>query len=115
MVDHTSPLPGLSPVTGKPVIGRFDGGRLSSDGGLLVLREMAKRLRFTDRVAACIEDPRDPTRTVRSLADIIGFLWKVALHGRRRKATHQTLVIASVMGRWQSSLRTRRGTRPVTP
>ena len=26
-----------------------------------------------DRLAACIEDPRDPTRTVHSLADIIGF------------------------------------------
>jgi hypothetical protein len=73
MVDHTLPLPGLSPVAGKPVIGRFDGGRLSSDGGLLVLREVAKRLGVADRLAACIEDPRDPTRTVHSLADIIGF------------------------------------------
>ena len=44
MVDHTLPLPGLSPVAGKPVIGRFDGRRLSSDGGLLVLREVEKRL-----------------------------------------------------------------------
>lgn len=55
------------------MIGRFDGGRLSSDGGLLVLREMAKRLGGADRLAACIEAPRDPTRTVHSLADIIGF------------------------------------------
>ena len=73
MVDHTLPLPGLSPVAGKPVIGRFNGGRLSSDGGLLVLREVAKRLGVADRLAACIEDARDPTRTVHSLADIIGF------------------------------------------
>ncbi len=73
MADHTLPLPGLSPVAGKPVIGRFDGGRLSSDGGLLVLQEVAKRLRIADRLAACIENPRDPTRTVHSLADIIGF------------------------------------------
>ena len=28
-VDLTLPLPGLSPVCGKPVIARFDGGRLS--------------------------------------------------------------------------------------
>ncbi|RTR07529.1 transposase, partial [Azospirillum griseum] len=63
----------LSPVTGKPVIGRFDGGRLSSDGGLLVLREVERRLRVAERLAGCIEDPRDPLRTVHSLTDIIGF------------------------------------------
>jgi hypothetical protein len=33
-VDLTLPLPGLSPVCGKPIVARFDGGRLSSDGGI---------------------------------------------------------------------------------
>ncbi|MGA1861225.1 IS1380 family transposase [Azospirillum sp. 11R-A] len=73
MVDPTLPLPGLSPVAGKAVVGRFDGGRLSSDGGLLVLREVEKRLRVAERLAGSIEDPRDPVRTTHSLADIIGF------------------------------------------
>ncbi len=36
----TPPLPGLLPVAGKPIIARFDGGALSSDGGLLALREI---------------------------------------------------------------------------
>jgi hypothetical protein len=40
MVDATPFLPGLSPVQGKAVIARFDGGRLSSEGGLLALREI---------------------------------------------------------------------------
>ena len=39
MVDLTPFLPGLSPLQGKAVIARFDGGRLSSEGGLLALRE----------------------------------------------------------------------------
>ena len=39
MVDATPFLPGLSPVRGKAVVARFDGGRLSSEGGLLVLRK----------------------------------------------------------------------------
>jgi hypothetical protein len=39
-VDPTLPLPGLSPVLGKPVVARFDGGRLSSDGGVLLLAEV---------------------------------------------------------------------------
>ncbi len=45
MVDLTLLLPGLSPIEGKELVARFDGGRLSSDGGLLVLREIEHRLR----------------------------------------------------------------------
>jgi hypothetical protein len=73
MVDPTLPLPGLSPIAGKEVVARFDGGRLSSDGGLLVLREIEQRLKVADRLAACIDDPRDPGSTVHTVADIIRF------------------------------------------
>src|SRR5512147_2901195 len=73
MVDPALPLPGLSPVAGKEVVARFDGGRLSSDGSLLVLREIERRLGIADRLAACIADPRDPGSTVHPLADIIRF------------------------------------------
>lgn len=44
MVDPSLPLPGLSPVEGKEVFARFDGGQLSSDGGVVVLREIERRL-----------------------------------------------------------------------
>jgi hypothetical protein len=37
------PLPGLSPVSGKTVITKFDGGLLSSDGGVMALREVEQR------------------------------------------------------------------------
>ena len=40
MNDPMLPLPGLSPVCGKKVVARFDGGELSSDGGVVVLREV---------------------------------------------------------------------------
>jgi hypothetical protein len=42
MVDVTPFLPGLSPIQGKAVVARFDGGRLSSEGGLLALREIER-------------------------------------------------------------------------
>ena len=67
------PLPDLSPVSGKTVIAKFDGGLLSSDGGILVLREIEQRLRVADRLAACIQDPRLPDQITHSLADIIRF------------------------------------------
>ena len=44
MDDLMLPLPGLSPVGGKLVVARFDGGCLSSDAGVLVLREIEQRL-----------------------------------------------------------------------
>ena len=52
MVDATPLLPGLSAVQGKVIVARFDGGRLSSEGGLLALREIERRLGLADRHAA---------------------------------------------------------------
>src|SRR4030081_2276340 len=73
MVDLTSFLPGLSPVQGKAVVARFDGGGLSSEGGLLALREIERRLGVADRLANCLGDPRAPERGVHRLAEIIRF------------------------------------------
>ena len=72
-VEATPPLPGLSPAGGKPLIARFDGGQLSSDGGLLALREVEQRLGIGDRLAACIDDPRAPERIQHRLAAILRF------------------------------------------
>jgi hypothetical protein len=73
MCDLTPMLPGLSSVAGKTVVAKFDGGRLSSDGGLLMLREAEHRLRVADRLASCINDPRSPELITHSLAAIIRF------------------------------------------
>src|SRR5215218_10140104 len=72
-VEPTPPLAGLSPVAGKPLIARFDGGQLSSDGGLLALREVERRYGIADRLAACINDPRSPERIQHALAAILRF------------------------------------------
>jgi hypothetical protein len=44
MTEATLFLPGLSPVSGKTITATFDGGTLSSNGGVLLLREIEKRL-----------------------------------------------------------------------
>lgn len=72
-VDLTLPLPGLSPICGKPVVARFDGGRLSSDGGILLLAEVERRLGIAERLARCIEDPRAPDQIRHGLAEMIRF------------------------------------------
>jgi Transposase DDE domain group 1 len=65
--------PRLSPVSGKSVVAKIDGGLLSSDGGVLVLREVEQRLRVAERRAECLVYPRTPDWITHSLADIIRF------------------------------------------
>jgi hypothetical protein len=73
MADDAPFLPGLSPVADKPVHVAFDGGRLTSDGGVLVLAEIERRLGIAERLAGCIEDPRAPERVQHGLAEMIRF------------------------------------------
>jgi len=73
MADDAPFLPGLSPVAGKPVQVTFDAGRLSSDGGVLVLAEIERRLGIAERLARCLEDPRAADRVQHGLAEMIRF------------------------------------------
>ena len=45
------------------VVGRFDGGELGSDGGGLLLRELAQRTGLFRQLSACFRDHREPQRT----------------------------------------------------
>jgi hypothetical protein len=73
MAKNAPVRPGLSPVGGKPVHVAFDGGRLTSDAGVLVLAEVERRLGLAERLARCIEDPRVPERVRHDLAEMIRF------------------------------------------
>ena len=69
---HAKPLlPGLSPVEAKPLTATFDAGRLSSDGGLIVLREIAERLALAATITAPLSDERDPARIRHSYAEMV--------------------------------------------
>ena len=57
----------------KPVALAFDGGRLTSDAGVLVLAEVERRLAIAERLARCVEDPRAPERVRHTLAEMIRF------------------------------------------
>ena len=68
---HAMPiLPGLSPVGAKPLTATFDAGRLSSDGGLIVLREIAGRLGLAEVITWRLHDDRDPCRVRHSYAQM---------------------------------------------
>ncbi len=58
-------------VAGKKVTAAFDGGRITSDGGVILLARAERRLGICDRLAAEIADHRDPGRIVHQLSDIL--------------------------------------------
>src|SRR5262249_41461613 len=73
MTEGTGILPGLRAVAGKPVHVGFDGGRLTCDAGILLLAAVEQRLRIAERLASCLEDPRDPERVRHELAEMIRY------------------------------------------
>jgi len=63
-------LPGLSPVAAKSLTATFDAGRLSSDGGLVALREIERRLGLAATITAPLRDDRNPARVRHSYAEM---------------------------------------------
>jgi hypothetical protein len=56
----------------REVVGRFDGGQISSDAGGLLLREVEKRFGILKRFSGCFRDYRDPQRIEHSVESLIG-------------------------------------------
>jgi len=71
MIDPAPVFPSLPAVSGKKVSAAFDGGRITSDGGVLLLAQAEKQLGISGRLAALIADERDPTRVLHLLPDIL--------------------------------------------
>jgi len=53
------------------VVANFEGGTLSSDGGLILLGEVERQRRIIDRFAECFIDHRDPEALEHSVADLV--------------------------------------------
>jgi len=59
------------PCAGKQLTATFDGGQLSSDGGLILLQQVDERLGLTQRLAAAIRDGRDPALVRQPLVTLL--------------------------------------------
>lgn len=57
--ETTSPLLSLFPVSNHKIEVSFTGDQISSDGGLLLLREVDKQVGLIGRISGCIKDERD--------------------------------------------------------
>ncbi len=65
----------LPAVAGKDVTSAsaFDGGRLTSNAGVLLLREVEGELGIAEPLAACLTDRRDPSRIDHTVAEMLRF------------------------------------------
>ena len=73
MIEDT-PLPfDLPAASRKKVTADFAGGLISSDGGLVLLREADRRLGLSETLAGCIREWRDPERVVHALQAMLRF------------------------------------------
>lgn len=71
MTDDMPARLNLPAIRRKKLTASFDGGQLSSDGGLLLLREAERRLGIAGRLAGAIRDRRDPTRIDHALPELL--------------------------------------------
>lgn len=55
----------------RQVVADFSGGQISSDGGLILVAELDRHCRISERVAACFTDHREPGRVQHELQDLV--------------------------------------------
>ena len=58
-------------VSRKKIKAAFDGGRLTSDGGVMLLAMADRRVGVAEKLSCVFPERRDPARIVHSLADVI--------------------------------------------
>jgi hypothetical protein len=61
----------FEPVKRRRVEVSFDGGEVSSDAGVLLVRKLDRRIGLLDAVSRVLSDPRDPERVTHTLADLL--------------------------------------------
>jgi hypothetical protein len=56
---------------GKPIVGTFDAGQVSSDGGLVLVRGVDDRLRLSEQISYCLADSRQEGKVKHSVVSQI--------------------------------------------
>jgi hypothetical protein len=64
MADCTAQPLLFSSLGRQQIVADFKAGRLTSDAGGLLLREVDRQLGLTRKLAACLSDPRDPAKVI---------------------------------------------------
>jgi hypothetical protein len=87
----------FSSIGPKAVRADFAGGRLTTDAGALLLREVAQRIGLFDALDAAIPDPRDPALVVHDQRALIAQRVTAIALGYEDLNDHQTLRVDPVL------------------
>ena len=69
----------------RPVVARFDTPHSSADGGAVLIQAVDRQLGLTQRLAACLEDAREPSKVLHERIDLLR-AERVRRLGRLRRA-----------------------------
>ena len=81
----------FSSIRSQKILADFDGGRLSSDVGVLLLRQTDQVLGLIDAINDCIPDPRDPLYTTHTQRTMLAQRILAIAAGSEDLNDHQTL------------------------
>ena len=93
----------FQPCGARQVIGEFKGGTITSDGGVLLLKEVDVKRKITSQFAACFIDHRDQNRIEHTVEELLAQrIYSLAL-GYEDLNDHDQLrrdpLLASVVGK----------------
>lgn len=58
-------------MAGHRIEANFEGGALSSDGGVMLLWQVDRRIGLSEAVAAALHDPRNPDFITHEMRDLV--------------------------------------------
>ncbi|WP_254512056.1 transposase, partial [Komagataeibacter oboediens] len=84
---------------GRRVVARFDGGRMSSDGGVILVKQADDILGLSRRFAACFRDKRHPGFVEYRVEDLVResvlksvyLTWPTVVQLLKRRSARRTL------------------------
>ena len=63
---------GFTPVEGRKVVAAFDGGRMTSEAGAMLLGATDKQIRLIERFAGCFTDHRVTELVEHTVSSLVG-------------------------------------------
>jgi len=89
----------FAPVGRRQVVADFDGGRLTSDAGVLLRREVDRQVGLIDAINDCLPDPRDQRFTIHLQREMIAQrIFSIALGYEAPCAGHEPTTVGFTSG-----------------
>ena len=93
----------------RAIVAEFNGGEISSDAGLLLIRQVDQQYGFSQQIAACFTDHRNPSRIEHTLEAMVAQRLYGLVQGYEDLNDHETLRADGMLGIAVGKLERRHG------